>query len=61
VATTAVLGTAEQLHSHLRGALNTGASSEDIEAVLGLVEPDLSPDHRNLAREQWADVKRRKL
>src|SRR5207245_607264 len=25
VATTAVLGTAEQLHSHLRGALNTGA------------------------------------
>src|SRR6184192_3005907 len=26
VATTAVLGTAEQLHSHLRGALNTGGS-----------------------------------
>ena len=61
VATTAVLGTAEQLHSHLRGALNTGASGAEIEAVLGLVEPDLSPEHRQLAGEQWADVKKRKL
>jgi 4-carboxymuconolactone decarboxylase len=61
VATTAVLGTADQLHSHLRGALNTGAAGEEIEAVLGLVEPDLSPDHRRLARQQWADVKKRKL
>src|SRR5213593_2964687 len=61
VATTAVLGTAEQLHSHLRGALNTGAEPKEIEAVLGLVEPDLSPEHRQLAGEQWADVKKRKL
>src|SRR5881409_61735 len=61
VATIAVLGAAEQLHSHLRGALNTGASGEEIEAVLGLVEPDLSPEHRQLAGEQWADVKKRKL
>src|SRR3979409_1980707 len=61
VAATAVLGTAEQLHSHLRGALNTGASPEEIDAVLGLVEPDLSPEHRRLAGEQWADVQKRKL
>src|SRR5438094_950734 len=61
VATTAVLGTADQLHSHLRGALNTGASGAEIEAVLGLVEPDLSPEHRQLAGQQWADVKKRKL
>src|SRR5881397_2399372 len=61
VATTAVLGTAEQLHSHLRGALNTGASAVEIDAVLGLVEPDLSPEHRQLAGEQWADVKKRKV
>jgi 4-carboxymuconolactone decarboxylase len=61
VAATAVLGTAEQLHSHLRGALNTGASSEEIEGVLELVESDLGPEHRRLAGEQWADVKKRKL
>ena len=61
VATTAVLGTAEQLHSHLRGALNTGAEAQDIEAVLGLVDGDLDPEGRRSAREQWLDVKRRML
>jgi 4-carboxymuconolactone decarboxylase len=61
VATTAVLGTAEQLHSHLRGALNTGASPDEIGAVLGLIEEDLDADERRLAEEQWADVKERKL
>src|SRR5439155_3440624 len=34
VAAIAVLGAAQQLHSHLRGALNTGASAEEVEAVL---------------------------
>src|SRR5438477_3422327 len=61
VATTAVLGTADQLHSHLRGALNTGAAGEEIEAVLGLIEEDLDPEQRRVAEEQWLDVKRRKL
>ena len=61
VATTAVLGTAEQLHSHLRGALNTGASGEEIEEVLGLIEEDLDAEQRRVAEEQWLDVKRRKL
>ncbi|HVH08921.1 MAG TPA: carboxymuconolactone decarboxylase family protein [Gemmatimonadales bacterium] len=61
VAAIAVLGTTEQLHSHLRGALNTGASPEDVEAVLALVDPDLTPEHRRRASEQWADVRRRKL
>ncbi len=61
VATTAVLGTAEQLHSHLRGALNTGAEAEEIEAVLGLIEEDLDADQRRVAEEQWLDVKRRML
>jgi hypothetical protein len=42
VAAIAVLGTAQQLHSHLRGALNTGASHEEVEAVLELVAPDLT-------------------
>jgi 4-carboxymuconolactone decarboxylase len=61
VATTAVLGTSEQLHSHLRGALNTGASGDEIEAVLGLVDGDLDPEGRRIAQEQWGDVKRRRL
>ena len=61
VATTAVLGTADQLHSHLRGALNTGAAGEEIEAVLGLVDGDLDAERRRSAREQWADVKGRRL
>src|SRR2546428_12747862 len=61
VAAIAVLGTAQQLHSHLRGALNTGATPEEIEAVLALVEPDLDPEHKRRADAQWQDVKGRKL
>src|SRR5881296_551610 len=61
VAAIAVLGTAQQLHSHLRGALNTGATREEIEAVLALIEPDLDPEHKRRAEEQWEDVKGRKL
>src|SRR2546422_9487422 len=61
VATTAALGTAEQLHSHLRGALDTGASSGEIEAVLGLIDGDLDSEQRITVREQWEDVKERKL
>src|SRR5213593_1652350 len=61
VATIAVLGAAEQLHSHLRGALNTGATGEEIEAVLALVDGDLDSERRRVASEQWADVKGRRL
>jgi 4-carboxymuconolactone decarboxylase len=61
VAATAVLGTAEQLHSHLRGALNTGATGGEVEAVLTLLEGDLDAEQRRIAHEQWDDVKARKL
>src|SRR5437660_1765860 len=61
VAAIAVLGTAQQLHSHLRGALNTGASVEQVEAVLELVGLRLDPELRRRAWEQWEDVRRRKL
>src|SRR2546429_331440 len=61
VAAIAVVGTAQQLHSHLRGALNTGATREEIEAVLALIDGDLDPEHRRSAREQWEDVRGRKL
>ena len=61
VAAIAVLGAAQQLHSHLRGALNTGASAEEVEAVLELVAGDLDEEYLRRAQEQWADVRRRKL
>jgi len=56
-----VLDAAEQLHSHLRGALNTGASPEEVEAVLVTVDADLDAERRRSAREQWEDVRQRKL
>src|SRR6266700_3624344 len=61
MAAIAVLGTAQQLHSHLRGALNVGASAAEVEGVLALVEPDLDPEHGHRAYVQWEDVKRRSL
>ncbi|MEO5799849.1 MAG: carboxymuconolactone decarboxylase family protein [Gemmatimonadales bacterium] len=53
---TAVLDTPRQLHSHLRGALNAGASIADVEAVLGLVNPFLSYDHWKSVKELWESV-----
>jgi 4-carboxymuconolactone decarboxylase len=61
VAAIAVLGTARQLHSHLRGALNTGATPAEVEAVLASIDGDLDLERRRRAREQWEDVKKRKL
>ena len=61
VAEIAVLGTAEQLHSHLRGALNTGATRAEVEGVLALIGGDLDAERRRSAREQWEDVRQRKL
>src|SRR5438105_7263594 len=61
VAAIAVLGAAQQLHSHLRGALNTGASREEVEAVLAVIDGDLDAERRRSAHEQWDDVKGRRL
>jgi 4-carboxymuconolactone decarboxylase len=61
VATIAVLGAAQQLHSHLRGALNTGATRAEVEAVLAVIDGDLDAERRRSAREQWDDVKERRL
>lgn len=61
IAATAVLGTAQQLHSHLRGALNTGATRNEVEGVLRAIESDLDAEQRKTAWGQWEDVKRRKL
>src|SRR5919198_3508514 len=50
-----------QLHAHLRGALNTGSSREDVDEVLSLIEADLPADRAFRVWELWADVRGRNL
>jgi len=57
VAQIAVLGAPRQLHSHLRGALNSGAGVAAVEAVLHAADPQLTPEARRVAWETWADVR----
>lgn len=57
IAQTAVLDTPRQLHSHLRGALNAGASPALVEAVLIVVNPFLAYDHWKAVKELWDAVR----
>ena len=57
VAQTAVLEAPKQLHSHLRGALNAGASFGQIEGVLSIVNPLLSFDQWKKVKELWRTVR----
>jgi len=57
----AVLDTPRQLHAHLRGALNTGSTREEIEDVLALVGEDVDDQHAQRVRELWHDVRARRL
>lgn len=57
IAQIAVLGTARQLHSHLRGALNAGASPAAIDAALEAARPYHTPDTRAMARATWLSVR----
>ena len=57
VVQTAVLETPRQLHSHLRGALNAGASFAQIEGVLSIVNPLLSFDQWKKIKELWRGVR----
>jgi 4-carboxymuconolactone decarboxylase len=57
VAQTAVLETPRQLHSHLRGALNAGASFGQIEGALSIVNPLLSFDQWKKVKELWRTVR----
>ncbi len=53
----AVLEAPRQLHSHLRGALNAGASFAQIDATLSVVNPMLSFDQWKRVKELWRTVK----
>lgn len=57
VAQTAVLSTPRQLHSHLRGALNAGASFAMVEATLAIVNGFVSYDDYKEIKELWEQVK----
>ena len=57
VAQTAVLQTPRQLHSHLRGALHSGATFGQVEAVLAVVNPLLGLEEWKEVKELWAGVR----
>jgi len=61
LAAIAMLRADRQLHAHLRGALNTGSTREEVDAVLAVVEPDLDPVRALRVWELWADVRQRNL
>jgi 4-carboxymuconolactone decarboxylase len=57
VAQMAVLGAQRQLHSHLRGALNVGATPGQIEAALSTVNPLLAFDQWRQVKDLWRKVR----
>jgi 4-carboxymuconolactone decarboxylase len=57
VAQTAVLQTHRQLHSHLRGALHSGATFEQVDGVLAVVNPLLGHEEWKEVKELWAVVR----
>ena len=56
VALLAGLPAPHQLHSHLRGALNAGASPQQLEGALELAAAVLAPERIAAARALWAAV-----
>ena len=58
VATLAVVERPRQLRAHLRGALNVGASPEDVEGVLALAA-EVAEEPLTGARELWGRVRSR--
>lgn len=50
-----------QLHAHLRGALNTGSTREEVDEVIAIVETDLTKERALKLWEMWSDVRERNL
>ena len=59
VAILAVTGASKQLYSHLRGALNVGASPADVGTALREAERFLDDEGRSATAELWKKVRRR--
>lgn len=57
VAQVAVQGAERQLHSHLKGAVNAGASAAVIDGVLDAVRPMLAAREEALLRSLWSRIR----
>jgi 4-carboxymuconolactone decarboxylase len=57
VAVCAVLEQERQLHSHLHGALNAGATPAEVEDAFGIVDVMLGPATRERVAHLWSRVK----
>jgi 4-carboxymuconolactone decarboxylase len=60
VAQTAVLDAPHQLHSHLRGALNAGASPAELEETLALATAGMPARRRHRIQGLWNGVRTRR-
>ena len=49
-----------QLHSHLRGALNAGATTAEVDGAVVSVLRSLAPGQADSARQLWSEVRSRK-
>jgi 4-carboxymuconolactone decarboxylase len=58
VALLAAQDAAPQLYSHLRGALNAGATQDEVNETVALLEPLLPARRQATLRAQWAAVRR---
>jgi len=61
LAAIAMLNAPRQLHAHLRGALNTGSTRDEVDGVLAVVEMDLTKERALKLWEMWVDVRERNL
>jgi 4-carboxymuconolactone decarboxylase len=59
IALLTVLDAPRQLYSHLRGALNVGASAAEVTRALEIAAPACRPGAADRARETWASVRAR--
>ena len=55
----AVLDTPHQMHSHLRGALNAGATTTQVSAALGAVKPLMTQEQWVKAETLWQELRER--
>jgi alkylhydroperoxidase/carboxymuconolactone decarboxylase family protein YurZ len=61
LAAIAMVDAPRQLNAHFRGALNTGATREEVDAVLAIIETDMDAKRALTMWEQWADVRERNI
>ncbi|HET7274401.1 MAG TPA: carboxymuconolactone decarboxylase family protein [Longimicrobiaceae bacterium] len=61
VALLAVWGAPRQLHSHLRGALNAGATPRSIDSALDIATTHLDPQSTGRVLDLWESIKARIL